>query len=277
MDMDGNKSGSSNVSDSDVLADYMVAPTEMRMDMHMLGAMYAPTDWLTLATMIPLLDISMDHITRMGGAFKTESSGLGDISLSALLGIYNSGIHSLHLNTGLSFPTGDIDEKGDTPAAQNVQLPYPMQLGSGTYDLLPGITYLGNLSDFSWGAQILGRFHLGRNSNDYSLGDRYSGTAWLAYRMGNWSSVSFRSKYEIWENIDGADPLLNPLLVPTADPALRAGERLDLAFGINFVVPEGKMRDFRLAIEFILPVYQDLDGPQLETDYGLMIGSQYSF
>ena len=46
-----------------------VVPTKMSMQMHMFGAMYAPTDWLTLMAMGSYVEKSMDHTTfnMMGG------------------------------------------------------------------------------------------------------------------------------------------------------------------------------------------------------------------
>jgi hypothetical protein len=54
----------------------MVAPLGMTMDMHMIGVMFAPTDKLTLIVMAPFLDIEMNHVTRLGRKFSTESRGL---------------------------------------------------------------------------------------------------------------------------------------------------------------------------------------------------------
>lgn len=49
-----------------------------------------------------------------------------------------------------------------------------MQLGSGTWCLLPGLTLLGQAAGFSWGAQRVALVRLGENDNDYSLGDRFN-------------------------------------------------------------------------------------------------------
>lgn len=68
--------------------------------------------------------------------------------------------HCLHFNAGLSLPTGSIDKQDATPMGPNSKLPYPVQLGSGTYDLLPGLTYNGQDRDLSWGAQSSQRNHL---------------------------------------------------------------------------------------------------------------------
>lgn len=85
--------------------------------------------------------------------------------------------------------------------------------------------------------------------------------------------------WQFWGNISGADPALNPAIVPTADPNLRGGNRLDLLFGLNFLVPKGLkfIKGQRFAIEMGFPIYQDLDGPQLETDFVLTAGWQYAF
>jgi len=38
----------------------------------------------------------------------------------------------------------------------------------------------------------------------------------------------------------------------------------------------GPLHDLRLAVERIKPVYQKLDGPQLEQDWILVVGAQYT-
>ena len=273
MDMDGNRSGSNRVSTQDVLNQFMVSPEDMDMHMHMLGAMYAPTDSLTLMLMIPFIELSMNHQTRSGMRFKTRTQALGDISLTGLIKVWNNDDHFLHLNAGVSLPSGEIDSRDDTPAGAQMKLPYPMQAGSGTVDLLPGITYRGYEDAWSWGAQLRGTIRLGENDNDYTLGNRVQTTAWLGYLIAPEVSTSLRVNYERWGNIDGADPDLNPMMVPTADPDRRGGSRFDLGFGVTTLAFEKS----RLAVELLLPTYQDLDGPQLETDLQLIIGLQQSF
>ena len=137
MDMDGNRIGTNRVSNQRVLEDFPVTPTDMQTQMHMFGLMYAPTDYVTLWGMIPYVKKEMNHLTRMGVRFRTESEGLGDIKFGGLIKIFDNYSQRVHLNAGMSFPTGSIDKKDGTPAGPNQQLPYPMQLGSGTFDLLP--------------------------------------------------------------------------------------------------------------------------------------------
>ncbi len=277
MRMDGNRSRGGKQSTSDVLADFPVSPTMMYMEMHMFGVMHAPTDDLTLVLMAPYIRQEMDHRTRTGVEFTTRTDGFGDFKLGSLFVLHRWARQQLHLNAGVSLPTGSIEEKDDTPAAARAKLPYPMQLGSGTFDLLPGLTYLGQSDDWSWGAQVLGTVRLGRNSSGYSLGDRAQLTVWGARKWTRWLSTSLRLDGQAWGNIDGRDKDFNPAMVPTADPNRRGGERIDVLVGVNLYGRESWYRGQRIAIEFGLPIYQALDGPQLETDWLLTGGWQYAW
>lgn len=123
MEMDGNRDGTSGVSDSEVLSQFPVTPTSMSMEMHMIGVMHAPTDRLTLMAMLPFLRLAMDHKTRAGARFTTRSDGPGDFKLSGLVTLARWENQSLLLNAGMSLPTGSIDEDDDTPAGPNTKLP----------------------------------------------------------------------------------------------------------------------------------------------------------
>ncbi|ARN73851.1 alpha amylase [Oceanicoccus sagamiensis] len=292
MEMDGNLDGTSSVSTDEILEDYRVAPENMTMEMHMLGAMYAPSDDLTLMLMVPLINNEMDHTMQMMGGmggmgmmmpmrseFTTETDGVGDIKVGGLYRLNQTDDSTLILNMTLSLPTGSIDEKDVTGMSMGnkVQLPYSMQLGSGTYDLKPGLTYTNSQPTYSWGAQTIATIRLDENDNDYSLGDRIMATAWYARPFADTFSWSLRGAYEYWGDVDGEDKKLNPMMknmVPTADPDLRGGQRVDLAAGVNWIIPGSATN--RLALELIKPVYQDLNGPQMETDYSLVLGWQLS-
>lgn len=65
--------------------------------------------------------------------FNTQSKGLGDSSITALIQLLQLPRKSIHASVGVSIPTGNIDQRGNTPMMNNAQLAYPMQLGSGTW------------------------------------------------------------------------------------------------------------------------------------------------
>lgn len=280
MRMDGNRDGTKHRSASDVLADFPVTPTDMDMEMHTFGLMVAPTDWLTLTAMLPYKELSMDHVNRMGVKFTTRSEGAGDFVLSGLWKLFDREGQRIHLNTGVSFPTGRIRERDDVPTPMGVRamrLPYPMQLGSGTFDLIPGLTYVGHRSWLSWGGQAMGTVRLDENKDDYRLGNKVDLTGWVAAPVTRWASVSGRIAWSRWWNINGSDPDLNPNTVPTADPNRRGGSRVELLGGVNLYLPLGPLGRHRFAVEGGFPIHQDLDGPQLESDWRIVAGWQKAF
>ncbi len=277
MSMDGLRDGTKRIGKNDVFAEgFMVTPLEMDMRMLMVGGMYAVSDTWTLAAMVPFVEMEMDHLTMGGAEFTTESSGLGDVQVAGLWKFHDANGQRAHANLGLSLPTGSVDERDDTPAMQDAKLPYPMQIGTGTFDLLPGVTYLGQSGAWSWGAQGIARLHLGENSEDYRRGNRLDATGWIARRLGDFST-SFRLRWGQWGNIVGSDPDLNPNMVPTADPDRQAGSRLDALVGLNWYAQGGVLAGNRFAIEFGAPVYEDLDGPQLSTAFLATVGWQLAF
>lgn len=302
MDMGGNRIGTNDVSPETIATTIpnrfsgvagqpptlRVVPTEMTMDMHMFGGMYAPTDWLTLMAMAMWMEKDMDHITFQGGmgtnvlgTFETRSRGWSDTKLSGLFKLYNEGGHDLHLNAGISIPTGSIKETDDVLAPSGMtptlRLPYAMQLGTGTYDLHSGLTYNGYDGKWSWGAQYSNEIRLeDENDQGYSWGDKHALSAWGAYEWQQWISTSLRLSAWTQDEIEGIDPqIVAP--VQTADPDNYGGETVEAAFGVNLIGTKGALTDHRLAFELSVPLYQDLNGPQMERDWTATIGWQKAF
>ena len=153
-----------------------------------------------------------------------------------------------------------------------------MQLGSGSYALIPGVTYSGLANGWGWGAQANATVQLDENKHDYRLGEKYTLSGWALRDLCEASALSLRLKGTRQENIYGADAGLipGPVASPLADPDLRAGTRVDLLAGIDYRA-KGKLEGARLALEGGVPVYQELDGPQLKTDWMVMVGAQFSF
>ena len=279
MGMQGNLSGEQQISNTDVLKKYRIAPTSMDMEMHMASLMYAPTDDLTLMAMIPYQRNSMTLVNRMGKRFTTKSEGLGDLKLMVNAVAFRTkwDQHMISLKGGISLPTGSINKHDDTPMGQHQKLPYPMQLGSGTFDFLPGISYTGLTRDWGWGAQMIGTIRTGKNSDHYRLGDKLNSSLWVSRIWDNWISTSLRMNGQWWGNIKGADPELNVKMVPTANPDIRGGKRIDLLLSVELYAPQGVLKGQHLGVEIGLPVYQSLDGPQLEMDWKISAGWQWTF
>ncbi len=267
---------------------YHDAPLEMRMEMHMFELMYALDDTMTLMAMLPYQKMQMSMELHQHGSnppvrYGMESEGIGDLELSTLLRLTPvAAPEQIHLNLGISLPTGSITEEDAMPHGPggsfiDMRMEYPMQLGSGTYDLLPGITYFAQHGDCSWGGQGIATLRLGRNSADYSLGDRIDLTGWFAYRFSPSWSGSVRLNGASWGDIDGRDSRLSPTMSPASNPEAQAGERVEAAMGLNYRVPTGNLAGHRFGIELAKPLWERLDGPQLESDWSLVAGWQYAF
>lgn len=282
--MNGNQDGKSSKSVGSVLLDYPNAPYDMDMEMHIFGFMRGLSDNTNLVGMFPLIRKDMKHRVRMGGGFTSRTNGIGDMKLSILSRIKEwdhkllgySAQSAVIMGAGLSFPTGSINEKDAMPMGRS-RLPYPMQISSGTYDLLPSILYKGLNEKFAWGLKVEGVLPTGINNKGYRLGNRFTVTSWLQYAISRVLGSSFRLKYEDWGNIRGDDDLLNPSMTPGGDPNLRSGRRIDALFGINVLKDRGVLPSARLSMEIGRPVFQDLSGPQLAVDWTFIAGIQYTF
>ena len=279
MRMEGNRSGRRRQSPAEVRAlGFPVAPTDMDMNMHMFGIMWVPLDRLTLMAMIPYVDASMDHVRLVSTPrFTTKSSGIGDIRLGGLVSFLDTKEHNAHIGIGISIPSGSTRHRDFIIPFGEVQLPYPMQIGSGSWSFLPSATYSGRLEDWAWGVQASGDIRLNENDLGYTLGDRANATVWLSRLLCTSLSASFRLNFDHWGNIDGADKTLTLAAPPTSDPRRRGGSRLEAGFGANYAFGLGPLNGMRLALEFLHPITQKLDGPQLETDWNVVAGLQYAF
>lgn len=300
MDMAGNLAGSDDIAPDTIVTTVpnrffgmpgqpptlRVVPLDMTMDMHMLGMMYAPSDRVTLMLMANYLSNDMNHVTYMGGMgttvlgnFETSTSGWGDASFSGLISFINRDDSKLHATVGVSLPIGSHDETGQILTPMNMQptvrLPYPMQLGSGTFDPILGLTYAGYGTSWAWGAQWRSTFRLQDNDDDYQLGDIHALTGWVSYLWTDAISTSLRAAYTDRGNLSGIDPMIMAP-VQTADPDRLGGKRTDIAVGLNWAGQHG-LDGWRVGIEYVVPVSQDLDGPQLETDSQLVVGVQKSW
>ena len=279
MDMKGLLDGSSEVTAMEANSKYgfnaMMLPKEMTMDMHMFGAMHAISDQLTLMGMLNYLD---NEMTMQGASMAPmETSGLGDIKLSGLYDLARlEGGRRVHLNLGISLPTGGIDEK----KADGTIMPYGMQLGSGTWDLLPALTFLGQSDDYSWGAQVGGTLRLDDNDRGYSLGNRVEASLWGARKISDSLSVSAKIDHSSQDELDGQDKDVTMMLrnmSPGYDPTHQGNDRTSLGLGLNYYFRDGGLKGHRIAAEWETPISQNVNGVQLELDSVWTLGWQYAW
>lgn len=289
MAMDGLRDGTTNVGVEKVIPmsgtqyGYMMAPTSMAMEMDMLMVMYGVTDRLTVMAMANYLDNEMEMLMNMGmgKGNKAEpvmrTSGLGDTEVRAIYGLGHHLVGSL----GVGLPTGDITQEMRT-MGRKYRAPYDMQLGSGTVDLKPALTFSQLSADakWNWGGQASYLYHLGHNDEGYSLGDSLKVNGWLQRAFGpaaGWLRLAASTAGEI----DGRDPEIQKVLDPNprlgasspdADPKNYGGQRLD-----GFVGTSVSWGRCSLGVELGMPLYQNLNGLQLKNDWYLTAGVQTMF
>ncbi|MFT6896459.1 MAG: hypothetical protein ACJA13_000861 [Paraglaciecola sp.] len=219
---------------------------------------------------VPYLSQSTDHISSVPNYtdFTIDTSGLGDVVVSASHQLVNSAKNIWWFTAGLSLPTGSIDEQGDTPrAAGDQHLPYTMQLGSGTYDFPLQFSYQSlGAHDFSLNMSAVIR--VGKNDRNYRLGNSYALAGRYNFTLGATIEPFIGVEILHSQAIHGRDVALlveAPFAYPASitDPRLYGGDKLNGKVGFTWQFTDYLM----LTVELAKPLYQNLNGPQPKENY----------
>lgn len=225
------------------------------------------------------------------------TSGIGDTGMYALFKLFGESGQNLHLTLGVSAPTGDSAiEMNRMMGMDGGFIHYGMQLGSGTWDFKPSLTYTGKLDDWSWGAQIGGTKRLNNhNDSGYALGDNLQATAWGSYSLFDWLDTSVRGVYTTQDSIRGrfksiagdcqanfvhaSTPCsdVNFKYGVTDQPGNYGGHYWDLGLGLNAYIADGKFAGNQFSVEWLQPLMEDGNGYQLERFGSLNATWSYMF
>ncbi len=274
---------------------FMAVPENMDMGMLNLAAGYSFTDDFFAGLMLMVQSKRMDmRFNSMMAAstgqdgYTMDSEGMADTMLMAKYRLYTDDPliprRQVSLFMGLSLPSGSIDEKNDNhPLAmrRGELLPYSMQLGSGTFDPTLGLLYQGSLSPWWWGTNAMYTHRFYNNSRDYRRGNelrldlygmyqfRYDMLAQL--QLGGQHSGNIHGEMDA--AVDGAagrvtqgEPA-SPYMSPLWNPENYGGDKLLLSLGLQWQPASLHILDLTLG----LPLYQNLNGPQLEESYRVML------
>ncbi len=274
MEMENLLQGTRTVKSSDLFNStaFMMAPKDMQMWMHMIGAMYAYSDKLTVMLMLPYIKNEMTIARKMqNDEIQRKSSGLGDVSVSALYSLLDQESKKLVVSLGLFLPTGTIDEE-----VAGTRLGYPMQLGSGSYALKPSLTYTFLGKGYSLGSQVSLKYFVDENDEKYTRGNEYNLDVWGSYQLIKYFSSSLRLSYFANESIDKNDSQINSTTSPANRAEYQHAEALSLFLGANFL-GQKFLKDHRFAFEIGKPIYQDRPGTQMKTNLIYTFGWQKAF
>ena len=265
---DGLRDGRTNLTNAQVFAlpqGYTELGDELNVGTYAIDLAYGWNDNWTFSAALPFHDKRMDNVTNTGQTFETKSSGVGDLVLGAIRSFPQGNGRTLLINLGLGCPTGSFTETDEDETGTAKLLPYVMQLGTGSWQLFPGVTWLADEGTWSWGASGQWRLHLDENSSDYTVGDTTRVSGWMSRQVaGNLSGYSGLQGY-FCGDYSGQDPGLDPFENPLNDPDRQGGNRGDLLGGLRYDLGPGD----ELELEVGVPIDEWVDGPQLSTTWFL--------
>ncbi len=268
--------GTQDVTFQEVLDFFTVAPLTQDRWTGELDVRYGLTSFLTGEFTVPWVRNEMLQTTDTAFLF-SSSEYIGDLKYRGLIEVLDLDAYRLSFSLGGSIPTGKIGKRGTTTVGTREILPFNMQGGSGTWDILAGGTFVAQNAVSSVGAQINSVIRVYDNNQGYRLGDEVEVSVWGAYNVTEWMSFSMRGVYTHAGEISGFDVRTDPLADPLANPFASGGERVVIPFGANLYLRDGWAAGHRLSIEFAFPVHEDLNGPQFSAEQGLIISWQTTF
>ncbi len=305
MKMEGLRDGSGRL-DSDSLlgmpvmmgrptGKFMAVPTSMAMDMLNITAGYSFTDDLFGAVMLMYKRNSMDmrfndmmktQVGREG--FVMKSSGVADTMLMGKYRLFADDplipSRQMSLLFGFNLPTGSIDQRNTdhpVPTRQQELQPYGMQLGSGTVDPSLGLLYQRSASPWWWGMNARYTARLYDNKRGYRLGDEAQVDVyamfqfhpqWLIQAQINAShQTGIRGEMDEYRDGDSGhatpgDPN-SPATTLLWNTDNYGGSQVFATFGVQWQPVSLHILDLNVGV----PLYRNLNGPQLEQDYRVML------
>lgn len=252
---------------------FPILPTIIDQDIALFTLSYAISHADNLIIALPLIRQSTEHRSIVANypEFTIDSQGLGDFTLSYRTRIKHWDNQDLGVSIGFSAPTGSINEAGDTPRDPgDQQLPYTMQLGSGTWDFPLSLYYHNRQGESKWGLNLQAKIRTGRNDRDYRIGDRASVSGW-------WRGSSLFSSriqpimklgYHYSGKIKGQDRELLvsgnfPYPAGITNPRFYGGKTVHFSLGLAYHPKRiSTLSNYGFSVEVGKPLYQSLNGVQ---------------
>ncbi len=281
----------------DSVTKFAAVPEEMRTYMTMASVAYSFTDNFSGMAMLGYVRNDMDMkfnsalTTAAGGksGFTMFSHGITDLTLLGKYRVFKDDelapTKQASVMFGVSLPTGSIDKefsRNPVPGQNGTILPFRMQTGSGTVDPVLGVTLQGSNDPWWYGANFKWEGHLYDNDQGYHRGQELRYDLYLMRQVhpkavlltelnywyeGKYSDEPFAQRVN-GEGHVGFSPS-GGFISPLNDPDNYGGHQMAVSFGFQFQPIPLHV----LELIATMPIYQDLNGPQLRQDY--MIQATY--
>lgn len=213
--------------------------------------------------MIPWLDKDL-RTTSSGERITRETSGIGDIPLLAKYRVftedYPGGTSRLSVIGGLEVPSG---ETGDSDS--HGKLPRNLQTGSGSWDPIAGFAYTQQSLDEEWDLNLTYQFNT--EMHNFEFGDVLKYTLAYQHRILplELPEEGLYTQLNVVLEANGEWSQKNENTSGSIDNS--GGHLLFLSPGLQIAA-----REYVAEVSVQLPVFQDLNGDQTETDY-VVVGS----
>jgi Putative MetA-pathway of phenol degradation len=193
------------------------------------------------------------------------TNGFGDAQLYAMYALLKDENSELVVVGGLNLPTGSIHQKGksDDVFYPNSNLTYMMQLGTGTLDILPSLSYKFQQNKFAIGGQFNSSIKTTNNSNHYRLGNTATINVWSAYSIYKWLNPSVRIEAASAGKITGADASIYAFNEPAANTMNYGGTTLRGFVGTSLPIQLNENKAMKIGVEYGFQVYQKYNGIQV--------------
>jgi len=280
--LDGYRTGTNDLSDQAVLftpeetrttTNYPILPTTIIQEVHSINLNYQWNSEIQVGITAPYILQETDHLSSVANfdEFTLDSAGIGDISLNLSYQLPSQNTKNWEISVAMTLPTGSIKEQGDTPrdgSGSLEQLPYTMQLGSGTYDFPVSIQFSDHSDNIHYGAQANILIRTGKNSQGYRLGNNYGIKSWARWMTSSWFHPGISLGYRHSKEIQGIDNSLTaadefPFPANITDPNNYGSDTVDLGFSMKICSATTRCKHY-LDLNVNKAVYQRLNGIQIK-------------
>ncbi|MDT8368502.1 MAG: hypothetical protein RQ745_04805 [Longimicrobiales bacterium] len=257
---------------------FQIAPFDRRDRWQRIDISYGVTDFLTVRGTGRFADFERDVVNDADVLQRTESDGIGDVEIEAMIEAFNSRSVRSHISLGVELPTGDDGESDLNLATGQVErLPVSMQLGTGSVSLVPGVTFATQNEYGTVGAQAKARIRVDDSEFGWRRGDVFEARMWAAYRVVDVLSVHSGVRVHRSGSVEGMDPASDPTRDPAEDLTRSAATIVSIPLAVNVMLDRGPLSGTIFSAEFDWPVHQDFESIRLGTERSFSISIHRAF